>query len=57
MLSFIPTLATMILGLIAGGVLKSDRPAWGKVRWLAVAGRGRAGGRVRPRACSASARS
>jgi predicted acyltransferase len=37
-LSFIPTLATMILGLIAGGVLKSDRPAWGKVRWLTVAG-------------------
>lgn len=37
-LSFIPTLATMILGLIAGGVLKSDRGAWGKVRWLAVAG-------------------
>jgi predicted acyltransferase len=37
-LSFIPTLATMILGLIAGGVLKSDRSEWGKVRWLAVAG-------------------
>jgi heparan-alpha-glucosaminide N-acetyltransferase len=37
-LSFIPTLATMILGLIAGGVLRSDRPRWSKTRWLAVAG-------------------
>ena len=30
-LSFIPTLGTMILGLIAGGVLKSGRPAAAKV--------------------------
>jgi heparan-alpha-glucosaminide N-acetyltransferase len=37
-LSFIPTLGTMILGLLAGGVLKSDWPAWRKVGWLAVAG-------------------
>jgi predicted acyltransferase len=37
-LSFIPTLATMILGLIAGGVLKGDRSPWGKVAWLTVAG-------------------
>lgn len=37
-LSFIPTLGTMILGLIAGGVLKSDRTAMSKVRWLAIAG-------------------
>ncbi len=37
-LSFIPTLATMILGLIAGGVLRSDCSSWMKVRWLAVAG-------------------
>jgi predicted acyltransferase len=37
-LSFIPTLATMILGLIAGGILRSDRPAGGKVKWLVVAG-------------------
>lgn len=37
-LSFIPTLATMILGLLAGGVLKSDRPSAGKVRWMLVAG-------------------
>jgi predicted acyltransferase len=37
-LSFIPTLGTMIVGLIAGGVLRSGRTTWGKVRWLAVAG-------------------
>ncbi len=37
-LSFIPTLGTMILGLIAGGVLRSVRSPWQKVRWLAVAG-------------------
>jgi heparan-alpha-glucosaminide N-acetyltransferase len=37
-LSFIPTLGTMILGLAAGGVLRSERTPLGKVRWLAVAG-------------------
>ena len=37
-LSFIPTLGTMILGLIAGGVLAGPRSALGKVRWLAIAG-------------------
>ncbi len=37
-LSFIPTLGTMILGLIAGGVLRSERLPPGKVRWLAIAG-------------------
>jgi predicted acyltransferase len=37
-LSFIPTLGTMILGLIAGGVLKSDRAPAAKVKWLAIAG-------------------
>jgi predicted acyltransferase len=37
-LSFIPTLGTMILGLIAGGVLRSERTPWGKVRWLTLAG-------------------
>jgi len=37
-LSFIPTLATMILGLIAGGVVRSSRLSWEKVRWLSVAG-------------------
>jgi len=37
-LNFIPTLATMILGLIAGGVLRSARPPAAKTRWLALAG-------------------
>jgi heparan-alpha-glucosaminide N-acetyltransferase len=37
-LSFIPTLATMLLGSIAGGVLHGDRSHWAKVKWLAVAG-------------------
>jgi predicted acyltransferase len=36
--SFIPTLATMILGLITGGVLRSEVPPWKKVRWLVLAG-------------------
>ena len=37
-LSFIPTLATMILGLIAGTVLRGPRTPMEKIRWLAVAG-------------------
>ncbi len=37
-LSFIPTLGTMILGLIAGGVLRSDRPAPARLRWFMAAG-------------------
>jgi predicted acyltransferase len=37
-LSFIPTLATMILGLLAGGVLTSDRSVQGKLNWLCLAG-------------------
>jgi predicted acyltransferase len=37
-LSFIPTLGTMILGLVAGGVLRSERPPMARVRWLLVAG-------------------
>jgi len=37
-LSFIPTLGTMILGLIAGGWLRSSREPWGKIRWLTIAG-------------------
>ncbi len=37
-LNFIPTLATMILGLITGGILRSERLPYDKVRWLAVAG-------------------
>ena len=37
-LSFIPTLGTMILGLIAGTVLRSARTPRAKIRWLAIAG-------------------
>jgi heparan-alpha-glucosaminide N-acetyltransferase len=37
-LSFIPTLATMIMGLLAAGVLRSDRPSNYKMLWLAIAG-------------------
>jgi predicted acyltransferase len=37
-LSFIPTLGTMILGLIAGGVIRSERSPWAKVNWLLIAG-------------------
>jgi heparan-alpha-glucosaminide N-acetyltransferase len=37
-LSFIPTLGTMILGLLAGNVLRSTRDPMAKIRWLLVAG-------------------
>lgn len=37
-LSFVPTIATMILGLIAGGVLKGERTPNQKAIWLVVAG-------------------
>ena len=37
-LSFIPTLGTMLMGLLAGGLLRSERPAWSKVKWLVAAG-------------------
>jgi len=37
-LSFIPTLGTMILGLIAGGWLKGGGTGWSKAGWLALAG-------------------
>jgi heparan-alpha-glucosaminide N-acetyltransferase len=37
-LNFIPTLGTMILGLLAGGVVRSKRAPWAKVKRLAVAG-------------------
>lgn len=37
-LNFIPTLGTMILGIIAGEVLRSDRAPWAKAKWLALAG-------------------
>ena len=39
-LSFIPTLGTMILGLLAGGILRSDRAPGARVRWLTLAGLG-----------------
>ena len=37
-LSFIPTLGTMILGLLAGGVVRSERTARQKLAWLVTAG-------------------
>jgi predicted acyltransferase len=37
-LSFIPTLGTMILGLLAGGVVRADRTARQKLTWLVTAG-------------------
>jgi heparan-alpha-glucosaminide N-acetyltransferase len=37
-LSFIPTLGTMILGLVAGRVIRSDRDGWAKVKWFVAAG-------------------
>ncbi|HEV2968885.1 MAG TPA: DUF5009 domain-containing protein [Pirellulales bacterium] len=37
-LSFIPTLGTMILGLLAGGMLRSGRQPLLKTRWLLAAG-------------------
>jgi heparan-alpha-glucosaminide N-acetyltransferase len=37
-LSWIPTLATMLLGVIAGQVIRSQRLPWAKVKWLAIAG-------------------
>jgi predicted acyltransferase len=37
-LNFIPTLAIMILGLITGGIVRSPRAPWAKVKWLATAG-------------------
>jgi len=37
-LSFIPTLGTMILGLLAGEVMRSPRAPWAKLKWLTIAG-------------------
>ncbi len=37
-LSFIPTLGTMILGLIAGNVFRSKRDPLSKVKWFVIAG-------------------
>jgi predicted acyltransferase len=36
--SFLPTLATMTLGLIAGGWLRAAASEWTKVGWLVIAG-------------------
>ena len=37
-LSFIPTLGTMLLGAIAGGVMRDGRPAAERIRWLLLVG-------------------
>ncbi len=37
-LNFIPSIGTMILGLLAGDVLRSPRPQWDKIRLFSVAG-------------------
>jgi heparan-alpha-glucosaminide N-acetyltransferase len=37
-LNFIPSIGTMILGLVAGDLLRSGQPSWNKLRWLCVAG-------------------
>jgi len=37
-LSFVPTLGTMILGLLAGGVLRGESEARSRLRWLVAAG-------------------
>ena len=37
-LSFVPTLGTMILGLLAGGVLRREKAPDAKLRWLLTAG-------------------
>jgi predicted acyltransferase len=37
-LSFIPTLGTMILGLLAGEIMRGPRTPWAKMKWLTFAG-------------------
>src|SRR5262249_28902312 len=37
-LNFVPTISTMILGLIAGRVVRSEKDTWEKLRWLVSAG-------------------
>jgi heparan-alpha-glucosaminide N-acetyltransferase len=37
-LNFIPTIGTMILGLIAGNTLRDENDPWRKVRWFVIAG-------------------
>jgi heparan-alpha-glucosaminide N-acetyltransferase len=39
-LNFVPSLATMIFGLLAGGLLRSSRPGTGKIQLLALWGAG-----------------
>jgi heparan-alpha-glucosaminide N-acetyltransferase len=45
-LSFVPTLATMLLGLLAGRLLQSDRGPWQRVRLLVFWGLGSLAGGV-----------
>lgn len=37
-INFVPSLATMIFGLMAGGLLRSNRAGWSKALWLIAAG-------------------
>jgi heparan-alpha-glucosaminide N-acetyltransferase len=37
-LNFIPSLATMIFGLLAGGLLRSEKSPREKIKWLVIAG-------------------
>src|SRR6202007_1246228 len=37
-LNFVPLIGTMILGLFAGNLLRSDRSSSKKVQWLVIAG-------------------
>jgi heparan-alpha-glucosaminide N-acetyltransferase len=39
-LNFVPSLATMIIGLITGGMLRSDRRSGEKLRWMIYGGLG-----------------
>jgi predicted acyltransferase len=37
-LNFIPTVATMLLGVLAAGIIATERRPWQKVRWFIMAG-------------------
>ena len=37
-LNFVPSIATMLFGVLAGNVVRSDRPGWQRVRILLLAG-------------------
>ncbi|MFO0818731.1 MAG: hypothetical protein U1A77_12365 [Pirellulales bacterium] len=37
-LNFVPSLATMLFGLMAGTLLRGERTPWEKFRWLVIAG-------------------